>query len=177
MFEFQCLPFGLCTAPYVLTKLLRPTVKLLREKDLFSVFYLDDALLLRQNKENCRNNIRESIRLLESLGLIVNKEKSCLTPTQELTFLGFPFNTKKYDYALNRRQKIKIEKIIREITTKNKIKTRDSSKFLETLISICSASKYGWLYTKRFERIKHLALKDSNYDYDKKNAYTPQPKK
>lgn len=46
LYQFTCLPFGLCSAPYIFTKLLKPLVNFLRLKDHMSVVYLDDFLTL-----------------------------------------------------------------------------------------------------------------------------------
>lgn len=43
---------------------------------------------------------------------------------------------------------------------------RDFAKFLGVLVSICPVVKYGWLYTKGFERHKFLALKESHNNYN-----------
>ena len=42
LYEFQCLPFGLCSAPRVFTKLLKPVMSVLRQKGFRSLIYLDD---------------------------------------------------------------------------------------------------------------------------------------
>lgn len=41
-YEFTALPFGLSTAPYIFTKILRPVVAHLRERGYQSIIYLDD---------------------------------------------------------------------------------------------------------------------------------------
>ena len=43
-FVFTVLPFGLSTAPYVFTKLLRPSVQLWRGKGHKAILYLDDGI-------------------------------------------------------------------------------------------------------------------------------------
>ena len=50
MYEFQCLPFGLSSAPRVFTKLLKPVTALLRQRGLRLILYLDDMLLMAQSK-------------------------------------------------------------------------------------------------------------------------------
>ena len=60
LYEYCCLPFGLCSAPYVFTKIIKPILTLLREAGFQSVVYLDDFLLLGTNfidcKRKCNNN-------------------------------------------------------------------------------------------------------------------------
>lgn len=60
LYEFNCLPFGLCTAPYVFTKLLKPVAQKLRSEGLVSVIYLDDILLFGKSKELCHLKNREN---------------------------------------------------------------------------------------------------------------------
>ena len=45
-FQFLCLPFGLCTAPRVFTKVLKPAIELLRTLGIRLVIYMDDMLLM-----------------------------------------------------------------------------------------------------------------------------------
>lgn len=75
LYEFNCLSFGLCTAPYTFTKILKPVISYLREWGYLSVIYLDDLLLLGETHASCLENVQKTVSLLESLGFIINKEK------------------------------------------------------------------------------------------------------
>jgi hypothetical protein len=79
-YEFQCLPFGLSTAPYVFTKLLKPVSTYLRERGHSIVIYLDDILCIGNSYENCRNCVTETVNLLQYLGFVINRKKSNLEP-------------------------------------------------------------------------------------------------
>lgn len=57
LYQFTVLPFGLCTAPYVFTKILKPIVASLRSKGLKSVIYLDDCLLISESYSECVDNL------------------------------------------------------------------------------------------------------------------------
>jgi len=46
LYQFRVLLFGLASAPYIFTKILKPVLHSLRNKGLFSVAYLDDFLLI-----------------------------------------------------------------------------------------------------------------------------------
>ena len=50
-YKFQCLPFGLSSAPRVFTKLLKPVVGLLRQIGLRLIIYLDDMLFMHANRD------------------------------------------------------------------------------------------------------------------------------
>lgn len=45
LYEFNVLPFGLSTAPYVFTKLLKPFLSYLRSKNILCVGYIDDIFI------------------------------------------------------------------------------------------------------------------------------------
>lgn len=82
-FQFSCLPFGLSSAPYVFTKIVKPMISDLRRRGFLLVVYLDDFLLLGKSYEDCRSNVSHTRTALQNLGFIINGEKSQLSPTQK----------------------------------------------------------------------------------------------
>ena len=89
MYEFQCLPFGLSSAPRVFTKLLKPVTALLRQRGLRLILYLDDMLLMAQSKFELKAFVKLVPQFLQLLGFNINWGKSVLPPTQRIQFLGF----------------------------------------------------------------------------------------
>lgn len=166
--EFQCLPFGLSSAPYIFTKILKPVVTFLRSKGLFIVNYLDDFLCLGKSYDDCLNCVSETINLLNFLGFVINAKKSKLVPSQCCKFLGFEFNSVDMTLSLPIEKRIKISDFVLNISKKKHIKIRDFAKFLGVLTSASPAVPYGWMYTKLFEREKFLALRESHDNYDDK---------
>ena len=88
-YVFTVLPFGLATACYVLTKLLRPLVKWWRGQGLKAVVYLDDGIVATAGLEAAMHASSTIQTTLKRAGLVVNIEKSQWNPTQSLTWLGF----------------------------------------------------------------------------------------
>ena len=88
--EFPCLPFGLCSAPRVFTKLLRPVMAYLRHSQgLRTIVYLDDILVMHQVKTALCQEVDRMCNLLELLGFTINQPKSQTIPVQRIQFLGF----------------------------------------------------------------------------------------
>lgn len=176
LYEFNVLPFGLSTAPYIFTKIMKPIVRILRSAALLSINYLDDYCLMGQTYEECLNNTKQTFKLLTSLGFIINKEKSCMIPSKICTFLGFVLDSEKFQITLPIE---KIDRVKFEITqyfSIHRCKIRDFARLVGLLVSICPAVEYGWLYTKLFERIKYLNLNsDDNYDKYMNLPATIQP--
>ncbi|XP_040266255.1 uncharacterized protein LOC120980933 [Bufo bufo] len=87
--RFTCLPFGLSSAPWCFTKLLRPVVSWLRSRGVRLIVYLDDILLMHESSARLLEHLRWTADLLTDLGFLLNMEKSCLIPSQRMEFLGF----------------------------------------------------------------------------------------
>ena len=66
LYEFNCLPFGLSSAPYVFTKILKHFLAKIRADGFKSVAYLDDILVLGDTRDECVQNVERSVGLLES---------------------------------------------------------------------------------------------------------------
>ena len=49
---------------------------------------LDDILILGTSQPECLNNTRQAISLLRRLGFILYEDKSQLSPSEQILFLG-----------------------------------------------------------------------------------------
>lgn len=165
IYEFNCLPFGLCTAPYVFTKLMKPILEFLRSRGMISVMYLDDILCIGRDYSECVDIVQHTKELLESLGFILNMEKSCLVPKTSCTFLGFVFDSEKMTLTLPKHKKTKIKERLLVFKNTRRCKLREFARLIGLLISSCPALQYSWLYTKNFERHKYLCLLN-NHSYE-----------
>ncbi|XP_057335443.1 uncharacterized protein LOC130674191 [Microplitis mediator] len=168
LYKFLCLPFGLATAPFVFTKVLKPVLNLLRKRGYVSVVYLDDILCIDPDLLSCNKNVVETIKLLESLVFIINRRESVLIPSKKCQFLGFWINSERLTLELPELKRLKILELVKTMRKKKEYKIRDLAKFIGNLIAACPAIKYGWLYTKAFERDKYLALVENENDYEGK---------
>lgn len=92
-YVFTVLPFGLATACYLFTKLMRPLVRYWRGKGLRIVVYLDDGLGAAVGKGVAREASELVRSTLASAGLVAHPGKSRWQPTQRLVWLGFVIDT------------------------------------------------------------------------------------
>lgn len=93
LWQFTCLPFGLCTSPFIFSKMLKPILSLLRHQGILCVNYLDDFVILSNTKDNCAKSTAYVIDMLKNLGFVINEKKSSLSPSRICTFLGFVYDT------------------------------------------------------------------------------------
>ena len=93
LWQYTCLPFGLADAPRAFTKILSPVVAHLRGFGCQVITYLDDWLLTDSSKTHLGAMVQKTIHLLEELGFTVNRQKSVLSPSTSLIFLGMSIDT------------------------------------------------------------------------------------
>ena len=94
--RFRAMPFGLNLAPMIFTKLIKFTVTKLAEEDIWVLPYLDDLLIIAFSEQECLLKLEKTLEILQSLGWIVNMEKSRLTPQQDFEWLGIQYNLKTH---------------------------------------------------------------------------------
>jgi hypothetical protein len=93
VYEFRVLPFGLNTAPRVFTRVATAVAAHLRRRGIRIHVYLDDWLVLDQNRLSLEERIPEILLFVRSLGFLVNEKKSRLYPSQRFEHLGLLFDT------------------------------------------------------------------------------------
>lgn len=104
MYEFLVLPFGLCTAPFIFTKVTRLIASFLRSKGIRIIFYLDDILVIGGSKEECLSHLQLAIQTFQGAGFVINWKKSSLIPSQNFLFLGLWWNTTRKSVSLEERK-------------------------------------------------------------------------
>lgn len=99
-YEFQCLPFGLSSAPRVFTNPLKPVSTILRSSGIRLEMYLDDILILHQNATELQKIFPLITTLFTDLAFIVKLKKCSPSPTQTTIFPGVSLDSKKMTIAV-----------------------------------------------------------------------------
>ena len=92
-FMFSVLPFGLSSAPYIFTKLLKPLVKKWRGEGKPLVVFLDDGLGSGQSYNLAKISSLQVHADLFKFGFLANEDKSHWDPCQCIVWLGTILNT------------------------------------------------------------------------------------
>ncbi len=91
---FTQLPFGLASACWAFTKLMREVMPTWRCKGWRCSGYIDDQIHAHQDLKTLIARRTEILNLLERLGFCVNREKSMLgEPQQRVRYLGMLIDT------------------------------------------------------------------------------------
>ena len=93
LYKFVCLCFGLSSAPFVFTKVLKPVFTHFRQMGIRCSYYIDDSLTMNKDRAVCESNTKTVVVTMSSLGFSINDKKSVLVPTQKIIFFGFIIDT------------------------------------------------------------------------------------
>ena len=167
LYKFVCFPNGLAPCPRQFTKLLKPVFSSLRKLGHISVVYIDDTWLTSEDYNSCVNNIAETITLLDRLGFVIHPEKSILIPTQEITFLGFIFNSANMTLKLTPERALKLKTACLENLEAATPHIRDVARLLGLMTSSFPGVMYGALHYRALEMGKTCALKQNKGNFDR----------
>jgi hypothetical protein len=93
-FQWRTISFGMSEAPRICTKLLRPLMGLLKQLGIRWVLYIDDLLILHQDRTKLARGMAIAMNLLQSqMGLNLKTSKCCFRPSHQFLCLGFMWDT------------------------------------------------------------------------------------
>ena len=99
-YVFIVLLFGLSSACYLFTKLMRPLIRHWRGRGLKAIVYLDDGIVATKYREQA---LRESAQVkldLDNAGFIVNNEKCNWEPSRNTEWLGFQIDLSVGEFSV-----------------------------------------------------------------------------
>ena len=157
-FMFTCLPFGLSSAPLLFTKTLKPIFSEFRKQGFQGFGYIDDTFIVAQSVGECEEAVQFLVDLFSSLGFRVHPEKSVLTPTKQLVFLGYVLNSQEMSVTPTEDKVQKVLAMIKNLQSKRNPKIREVASVIGTLNDLCKGSQYGHAHVKSLEIQKNRAL-------------------
>lgn len=157
-YQFTCLPFGLRTAPRVFTKVTKPVISEARERGIRTVIYIDDTIIMSRCPEQASRDTTFLQHTFSDLGFNVNLEKSALSPSQELEFLGFILNTKSMKISLSHKKVSAILRDISNLITLEVPTAKQVAQVIGSLVSTFPAVLQGPLHYRALEVGKTNAL-------------------
>lgn len=165
-YQFTALIMGLTHSPRVFTKILKPVFAKLRAEGHISSAYIDDSCLQGTSYEKCLYNITDTVKLMDSLGLTIQPEKSVLIPTQQIVFLGNVLCSVTMTVRPTPERCQSIIDLCLEIIGQKRITIRKFAKLIGKLVATESSVDYAPLNYKPLEKIKEQELNIHKGNYD-----------
>ena len=134
VFQFTSLPFGLATA-----------------RGLRVHQYLDDWLIRSQSQEEAQVNTQAVVDLTQSLGWIINQEKSELKPTQVFLFVGYEYHLDSALVKPTQERCLKLQDLILRLKSKHVLTARCLMSLIGLLASTEKMVPEGRLHMRPFQ--------------------------
>lgn len=166
VYQFTCLPNGFSEGPRIFTKLLKPVFATLRERGHSITSFIDDTLICNNTWSGCLATIKDTIDLLQKLGFCINAEKSVLTPTRTIEYLGNVIDTNSMTITLPERRRHKIIQACRNLLGKSKDRIREVARVTGLLVAATPAVELGKLHYRKLETEKTAALQLQYGNFD-----------
>ena len=162
LFQYTCLSNGLVSALRYFTKLLKPVYSTLRSQGYLNVGYINDSYLQGDSNTECRSDILTTLNVIESLGFLINHEKSVLQPCQKLVLFGFLSDSVNMKVFLAAEKRERIILACQQLLKRSVISIRKVAHVIGLLVSSLPAVQYGPLHYRSLEIDKNIALQQNN---------------
>ena len=93
VYQFRALCFGLSTAPQVFTRVFVAVSSWAHSQGVRLLRYLDNGLIMSSSEAKIKQHVNQLLALCRSLGIVINKEKSDLSPSRSVEYLGMIIDT------------------------------------------------------------------------------------
>ena len=153
-YQFRVLCFGLSTAPQVFTRVMAPVSYILHSKGIRLIRYLDDWLILASSQEESLVARSKALDLCHSLGILLNKEKSSLTPSRSACYLGMRIETTSLRAFPTEKRISTFQSLAKKFLKEERPTAREWMKLLGHLSSLCLLVPNG----RRRTRSMQIAL-------------------
>lgn len=177
LYRYTCFPNGLACCPRFFTKLLKPVYANLRLRGHLSACYIDDSYLQADSFQGCLKNVQDTVKLFQSLGFVVHEEKSVLTPTQKIKYLGFWLDSKQMTVSLSDEKKQKIKKACSELKRKRRFTIRELAQVIGILVSSFPGVLWGPLFYRNLDRLKSSAVELNGGNFEALTQITAKTEK
>jgi hypothetical protein len=145
IWQYRVLCFGLKTAPHLFTRAILPLAVWARSQGIQIHVYIDDWLILAENRELLIIQTQKVVQKAQELGWVVNKEKSQLTPTRQFSFLGMTCNTEQNTVRPTEKRITGIALAVQEIRTQQVTSPRLLLSLIGRMISVGEILPYAKL--------------------------------
>ena len=138
----------------------------LRRQGIQIVAFIDDTLIIDDTEAECQNATDMSITEFDNKGVTVHPDKSILSPTQVIDYLGFTINSVTMQVKPSTEQCLRIATTAATVRKATRITIRQLAEIVGTLVAASPGVQYATLYVKQLEHEKDAALKRNRGNFD-----------
>ena len=114
----------------------------------------------------CVKNVKDTITLLDHVGLVIHPEKSVLHPTQKLVFLGFQLDSIKMTISLTGEKAQKIKESCHKVLQPPQPTIQEVARIIGMFTASFPGVMFGPLHYCHLDMDKTVALKLRKGNYN-----------
>ena len=138
--------------------------------------FIDDTLMYSKSLAGCYDCMHDTINVLTNLGFCINEEKSVLTPTKSIEYLGNIIDSDNMIVILPEHRKEKILQHCSSLVKKRKETIKGVARVIGLLVAAFPAVEMGKLHYRTLERAKIEALAKEAGNFNKRMTITDEMK-
>ncbi len=154
-YQYKVLPFGLSLSPRVFTKVAEAALVLMREQGVRILNYLDDWLILAQSQDQLCEHRDWVLSHLSQLGLRVNWEKSKLSPTQRISFLGMELDSVSQTARLTQERAQSVLNCLNTFKSRTAVPLKQFQRLLGHMAATAAVTPLGLLHMRPLQHWLH----------------------
>ncbi len=147
-YQYKVLPFGLSLSPRVFTKVAEAALVPMREQGVRILNYLDDWLILAQSQDQLCEHRDWVLSHLSQLGLRVNWEKSKLSPTQRISFLGMELDSVSQTARLTQERAQSVLNCLNTFKSRTAVPLKQFQRLLGHMAATAAVTPLGLLHMR-----------------------------
>ena len=137
------------------TKILKPIFAWFRTQGFRCSYYIDDSLNMDKDKNICGQNTQIMAETMESLGFILNRDKSVLKPTQKITYFGYILDSVLFKVFVPDKKILKIQNFAKVLLLEETVSLRSLASFIGMIINAFHAVLEAPFHYRALEREKN----------------------
>ena len=152
IYQFAALPFGLSTAPYAFTKLVKSVAAFAHLKGVLVHQYLDDWLLRAADKASSEIITAWLLSWMIALGFKVNFIKSDLNPEQRKFFLGIFIDLIQFKASPSKDRVLRCHQVIKQFQDNISLPAIHWQRTIGHLVSLSKIVPLAGVMLRPFQR-------------------------
>jgi hypothetical protein len=169
LYQYVAMPFGICSAPRIFSKIMSHAVKEIREKwNIPVVQFLVDLLFLNADPDLLRVQAGKIVTFLQNLGWTINMKKSRLEPAQRFVFLGFEWDTRTMTVKVESEKNKKLREMLRKWKKRTlrgkRVPVRDLARLIGCLSQTRMQHRRASIYLSKCNYLKSTIVQKEGWN-------------
>jgi len=165
-YQLASLPLGLKVAPFIFQSVMKAVTAQLRHLGIRVLVYIDDVLILHQDRNTAHRHAQIAVNLLDTLGFVVSQEKTDTTPLQQFLYLGLDYDTRAVTVSAPPSKLRDIRRQAKALAEAPSWTARETARLIGKITFLAPAAREARLHLQHLHTFQRETLRTTNQDWD-----------